>query len=1120
MTCEIGVRMTRYGHVRGAVAGLLAVVLAGSLLPAGAAVAAPPGPYQPALAGIPSSMRNGDAEYQIRQAREAFPNGVGEQLGEQRLAALSAHAEGTFLDGYRVVSRAQGLAAFKDAQHFIAWAAPRVEAQPSATSTALLAAATASRLVAANAVEDLRATLVPAILARPDGAAAQRDLRDAVAALGRGDDALRRGSPEPATVQHRTAWERAFGALASLGVSYEGDSDGDGLADLAEVAAGASPLVLDTDGDGLPDRYEIERLLGLLSPSLADTDGDGTGDAAGDLDGDGLSELVEHRLGTSPTEPDSDFDEVGDKEEGLAGTDPLRADTDSDGLDDSIEPPLGLDPTRADTDGDGVPDGQELVQTDAPAPDGVLVRLSGTGDLLGSFSASRYEEPVPALAGQVGRAYDFVLDGDDGAVLETARLTLPYDTSVVTPDADLRVLYLDETAGVWRLAGPDQRVDTARGTVTLEVDHFSTYAVFDIRNWQQTWAAVPDSCRTRTDNGGAVSYLDLALILDSSGSMQTNDPQGLRRSASKNFVDALLSEDRAAVVDFDSDAQLLQGLTSDKAVVKAAIDRIDASGGTNIGAGVRIGTDVLIAADGTRDRLAILLTDGEGAYDQSLTERARLAKIPIFTIALGSSVDEPLLRSIATGTGGQYYQVATAADLPEVFRRVEQDSGTGPDAATDTDGDGLTDCVETGGTRGPDGALEVTDPNNPDTDGDGATDGEEVGDRVDYADLSTRFGDSLLRAHRDAGVTSYIMSSSPTRADTDGDGLSDLAEQERLTNPRNTDTDGDGVRDGREVDEEGTDPRSGNTDGDAYSDGFELREADRRDLDPLVHNTRISKLSYAVSFAKGVTCGTFCFDDNIAWLSGNLIAGFLGFGDAVDIVKSVISAEWVNAGLNVLALIPIVGDGGKVAAKVTKFVNRVPRRFNDVTRTVATWNRLPDRVKTTALRALLPLRYGRLRDASFGDDVIRRLASGQRTDLRVLADTASSSLRRPAGNIGFRSTGKSGERAVRTQLGLSTSTRVYTSRTPLRRSRIHDGTEVLSDGKLRNHEVKTGRTDRRDDLEQCKKDGQIKRATNNEISDIVWHFVGNSRYNTMGPSRELLDGLTREGLGIALHVPS
>lgn len=89
-------------------------------------------------------------------------------------------------------------------------------------------------------------------------------------------------------------------------------------------------------------------------------------------------------------------------------------------------------------------------------------------------------------------------------------------------------------------------------------------------------------------------FLDLAFVLDSSGSMSWNDPHGLRKQAAKNFVDALLPEDRAAVVDFDWTARILQGLTSDKMAVKRAIDRIDDAGATNIADGIRLGNQILI----------------------------------------------------------------------------------------------------------------------------------------------------------------------------------------------------------------------------------------------------------------------------------------------------------------------------------------------------------------------------------------------------------------------------------------------------------------------------------------------------------------------------------------------
>jgi hypothetical protein len=47
--------------------------------------------------------------------------------------------------------------------------------------------------------------------------------------------------------------------------------------------------VLDSDGDGIPDSVEIANGLNPNDPT----------DAAGDLDGDGLTNLEEYRLGTN-----------------------------------------------------------------------------------------------------------------------------------------------------------------------------------------------------------------------------------------------------------------------------------------------------------------------------------------------------------------------------------------------------------------------------------------------------------------------------------------------------------------------------------------------------------------------------------------------------------------------------------------------------------------------------------------------------------------------------------------------------------------------------------------------------------------------------------------------------
>lgn len=128
------------------------------------------------------------------------------------------------------------------------------------------------------------------------------------------------------------------------------DSDGDGLADVDEVARGLDPTNPDTDQDGLMDGIEVRMgldprpghvdLIPGCNPAL-DDDGDrlntceervlGTDPCMGDTDGDGLPDLVEALTSTNPLVPedllDSDRDGVSNINEALAHTDPLSADT-------------------------------------------------------------------------------------------------------------------------------------------------------------------------------------------------------------------------------------------------------------------------------------------------------------------------------------------------------------------------------------------------------------------------------------------------------------------------------------------------------------------------------------------------------------------------------------------------------------------------------------------------------------------------------------------------------------------------------------------------------------------------------------------------------------------------
>lgn len=123
---------------------------------------------------------------------------------------------------------------------------------------------------------------------------------------------------------------------------------------------------------------------------------------------------------------------------------------------------------------------------------------------------------------------------------------------------------------------------------------------------------------------------------------------------------------------------------------------------------------------------------------------------------------------------------------------------------TDTDDDGVIDAVE---------ELIGTDPNKTDTDGDGLS---------DYTEIYETGTDPLVADTDEDGT-------SDGDEDEDGDGLTNLEEQELGTRADRVDTDGDGLSDYDEVKIHGTDPLSKDTDGDGLSDGDEILLG----LDPL-----------------------------------------------------------------------------------------------------------------------------------------------------------------------------------------------------------------------------------------------------------------------------------------------
>jgi len=170
--------------------------------------------------------------------------------------------------------------------------------------------------------------------------------------------------------------------------------------------------------------------------------------------------------------------------------------------------------------------------------------------------------------------------------------------------------------------------------------------------------------------------LDLALVIDRSGSMG-GEPLAAALESASRIVRGLRSDDRVAIVAFDSAIEVVQPLTtaSDREAIVARIMEIDARGSTDLFGGWEEGVKQL-APFTRKDRIAriILLSDGQanqGVVNESeifaRVTKAAGAGITTSTVGLGHGFNESLMTGMATAGEGVANFGQTADDLDEAF---------------------------------------------------------------------------------------------------------------------------------------------------------------------------------------------------------------------------------------------------------------------------------------------------------------------------------------------------------------------------------------------------------------------------------------------------------------------
>ena len=170
--------------------------------------------------------------------------------------------------------------------------------------------------------------------------------------------------------------------------------------------------------------------------------------------------------------------------------------------------------------------------------------------------------------------------------------------------------------------------------------------------------------------------LNLCLVLDQSGSMEGQSLKTVKQAAQR-LIDRLSPGDRLSIVTFNHKAKVLlpNQVVDDPTRLKASLDLLEATGGTAIDEGIRIGIEE--TAKGKKDAVSqmFVLTDGENEHGDNdrclkLAQVATGYGLSINSLGFGSSWNQDVLEKIADAGGGSLSYIQQPEQAVTEFGRL------------------------------------------------------------------------------------------------------------------------------------------------------------------------------------------------------------------------------------------------------------------------------------------------------------------------------------------------------------------------------------------------------------------------------------------------------------------
>ena len=197
---------------------------------------------------------------------------------------------------------------------------------------------------------------------------------------------------------------------------------------------------------------------------------------------------------------------------------------------------------------------------------------------------------------------------------------------------------------------------------------------------QDTTGFVPPTFLEVVGEQGLVLAMDTSLSMDQIDPGATGSRLDLAMVGAVNAIDLMKDDETIGVVSFNTEPQIdfspQQATIGNRLNAIEAVENLVADGWTDMGGGLRTAFEAIDVLDkeAVAGKSVVLISDGRDTIgetpDAVLPDIIMSNRVEVHTVALGPDADAETLQRIAAKTGGVFFSVPDAGELPTVLPKI------------------------------------------------------------------------------------------------------------------------------------------------------------------------------------------------------------------------------------------------------------------------------------------------------------------------------------------------------------------------------------------------------------------------------------------------------------------